>query len=383
MATGVAEQPGTAPTIEAPKQKRVCHTLAKPHGKNKVWCYGYGEERESFCSDCNHLTETVCEESSHQGTQATQAIQPFYSTGTDYVKSLFGVSETFAEDLPQDPVREIHALSNEVLFPIGEKCLREVCDDIIILSEIRSRFQGHSNILGYVNWKDFVAKNSKYSIRTVQKRLNEVNGKDEKKANKNPGNKYTRPSPYTALAPTAPTPATISAVGLKRIATAQQARVKDKPVKKSIFDKKVPKLTFGFLPRTMDIDKSKLKYEVWTPTLRFQCHGKNMDDVRRLAKTFGGDARRMEYSAAPYWQVDGYNTSIARTSKKELEYAATRTAGVVKDVELLLKGFQGMKSVAGISGLGKDLQVTTKKLQKVITVLKSADFKISVPTLEN
>jgi hypothetical protein len=30
--------------------------------------------------------------------------------------------------------------------------------------------------LGYIGWKDFVEKNSRYSVRTIQRRLNEVNG---------------------------------------------------------------------------------------------------------------------------------------------------------------------------------------------------------------
>jgi hypothetical protein len=125
-----------------------------------------------------------CEKPSHT---------PFYSTATDYVKGLLGVSETFSEDFPQDPVREIHNLTDEELFRVGEKCLREITDDIIVLSEIRARFgKRGGTILGYNGWKDFVARNSKYSIRTVQNRLAEVRGKDASKVNKITGNRYTR-----------------------------------------------------------------------------------------------------------------------------------------------------------------------------------------------
>ena len=88
--------------------------------------------------------------------------------------------------LSSDIVRQVAALSNEELFPLGEKALHDVADDIVVLAEIRNRFfyrKGFS-ILGYSGWKDFVEKNSRYSIRTIQNRLAAVNGKDVSKINK-------------------------------------------------------------------------------------------------------------------------------------------------------------------------------------------------------
>jgi hypothetical protein len=153
--------------------------------------------------------------------------------------------------------------------------------------------------------------------------------------------------------------------------TDEKPKAKTKPAKKTIFDRKAPKLDYGFLPRTVDIDKSQLKYEIWTPTMRFICHGKNIEDARRLAKRFDGEARRD-------------NTYRECTPIKTLNRAAESTKYTVTSLEKLLKTFQGMKGdVAGIIGLGKGLKVTIKELEKTIQVLKSADFKITVPILGN
>lgn len=82
------------------------------------------------------------------------------------------------------------------LFTWGEKALKDVADDIIVLDEIRNRFLARKNqkapILGYTSWGDFVDRNSRFSIRTIQKRLAEVHGKDESKVNLTTGNMYTR-----------------------------------------------------------------------------------------------------------------------------------------------------------------------------------------------
>jgi len=97
-----------------------------------------------------------------------------------------GLLSTKIQGLPF--VEQVAAMSNAELIPLGEKALHDIADNIIVLTEIRRRFgnkQGtvHSAILGYQCWKDFVEKNSWYSLRTVQRRLNEVNGKDETKVN--------------------------------------------------------------------------------------------------------------------------------------------------------------------------------------------------------
>jgi hypothetical protein len=87
--------------------------------------------------------------------------------------------------MSQDVVAKYHALSNEDLFPLGEKALKDIADDIIVLYEIRQRFYAAkgSPLLGYQNWREFVERNSKYSIRTIQNRIAEVQGKDESKVN--------------------------------------------------------------------------------------------------------------------------------------------------------------------------------------------------------
>jgi hypothetical protein len=75
-------------------------------------------------------------------------------------------------------------LTDDELFPLGEKALHDVADDIIVLNEIRNRFRLKGSMRGYSGWKDFVDRNSRYSIKTIQRRLQEVNGKDESKANR-------------------------------------------------------------------------------------------------------------------------------------------------------------------------------------------------------
>ena len=59
---------------------------------------------------------------------------------------------------------------------MGVKALGDIADDILVLDEIRQRFRKGRAIEGYANWTEFVEKNSKYGIRTIQKRLNQVNG---------------------------------------------------------------------------------------------------------------------------------------------------------------------------------------------------------------
>jgi hypothetical protein len=82
--------------------------------------------------------------------------------------------------------REIYYrnLANEELFPMGERAFTEIADNLIALAEIRYRFKRDGALMGYSGWLEFVEKNSRLGIRTIQRRLSEINGKDESKANK-------------------------------------------------------------------------------------------------------------------------------------------------------------------------------------------------------
>ena len=101
------------------------------------------------------------------------------------INSLFGTSAGWRDALPTEVVQHVKSLSNEELFPMGEAALRDIADNLVILAEIRDRFHyAKGSLMGYANWKEFVAKNSAYSIRTIQRRLNEATGtKDETKVN--------------------------------------------------------------------------------------------------------------------------------------------------------------------------------------------------------
>ena len=99
------------------------------------------------------------------------------------LKGFLGVSAETVSAMDQTVVEKYKVMSNAELFAIGEKALGDIADDIIALDEIRNRFRKGHAILGYANWKDFVQRNSKYSLRTAQRRLSEKNGKDESKVN--------------------------------------------------------------------------------------------------------------------------------------------------------------------------------------------------------
>jgi hypothetical protein len=133
------------------------------------------------------LPSIIAEILGESGTEAAVTIKPdatfvAYPNPNAAIKGLLG---TNIEGLPSDILQEVAALSNEQLFPLGEKALRDVADDIVVLAEIRSRFcraKGRA-IIGYQCWKEFVERNSRYGIRTIQRRLNEVHGRDESKVN--------------------------------------------------------------------------------------------------------------------------------------------------------------------------------------------------------
>jgi len=114
---------------------------------------------------------------------ATNVASP--DAGNNSIKRLFGVSDEFRTALPEDSVSYVQGLSNEELFPLGEKALRDIADDLVVLCEIRQRFYAAkvTQILGYDSFRQFVEKNSAYSVRTIQRRLSEVNGKDQTRIN--------------------------------------------------------------------------------------------------------------------------------------------------------------------------------------------------------
>lgn len=113
------------------------------------------------------------------------------------VKGFLGTTGEIITSMPNDPVGYVKGLTDTELFSLGEKALRDIADDIIILDEIRNRFRAANGaaILGYQNWREFVERNSRYSVRTIQNRLAEKNGKDISKVNVVTGNQHTRNSP--------------------------------------------------------------------------------------------------------------------------------------------------------------------------------------------
>jgi hypothetical protein len=137
------------------------------------------------------------------------------SEALNRTKGFLGTSEemtSVAETLAPHSVEWVRSLSDNELLPLGEKALHDIADDILVLDEIRQRFRKTPNILGYNGWRDFVEKNSCYSIRTIQRRLSEKNGKEESKTNIVTGNMYTRPKPTPTVEVPAETLAALTAV---------------------------------------------------------------------------------------------------------------------------------------------------------------------------
>jgi hypothetical protein len=135
---------------------------------------------------------------------STEAATEAALNANNRVKGFLGVVGEIVPSFPADPVKHVKALTNEELFPIGEKALHDIVDDIIVLDEIRTRFRQAKGcpILGYASFGEFVERNSRYSIRTIQNRLAEVRGKDLTKVNVLTGNQHTRvPEPSIAVEP--------------------------------------------------------------------------------------------------------------------------------------------------------------------------------------
>ena len=80
-----------------------------------------------------------------------------------------------AEVVAPKTVEWVRSLTDAEIIPMGIKALGDIADDILVLDEIRQRFH-RGAIAPYAGWKDFIKKHSKYSLRTVQRRLNEVHG---------------------------------------------------------------------------------------------------------------------------------------------------------------------------------------------------------------
>ena len=127
--------------------------------------------------------------------EATNRVKGFLGAGAEEVTSA-------AQTLAPYSVAWVRGLTDDELFPLGERALQDIADDILVLDEIRQRFRTKGSLHGYSGWKDFVTKNSRYSMRTIQNRLAEANGKDAAKANLAPGNQYTRSAEPKPVAPT-------------------------------------------------------------------------------------------------------------------------------------------------------------------------------------
>src|SRR5438552_18309190 len=76
------------------------------------------------------------------------------------VKGFLGMTGEIVPSMPADPVAYVKSLTDAELFAAGEKALKDIADDIIVLDEIRTRFHTAKGkaILGYLSWKDFVEK---------------------------------------------------------------------------------------------------------------------------------------------------------------------------------------------------------------------------------
>jgi hypothetical protein len=71
---------------------------------------------------------------------ATGTADATIDAGTNSIKRLMGVTDEFRPALPEDAVTYVQGLSNEELFPLGERALRDIADDLVVLCEIRQRF---------------------------------------------------------------------------------------------------------------------------------------------------------------------------------------------------------------------------------------------------
>ena len=174
----------------------------------------------------------------------------------------------------------------------------------------------------------------------------------------------------------------------------------------TIFDKPAPKFSLGFLPRKNENKEMDKTYEVWTPKLRFLCHGTGIEEVRSALKEKfpGAEVRRH----APYAICcgvpknsqlhDGTNREIwmehtssgdygqrsLYSSTKQLELACWNTSVALESLKILRKGFEAVAKksieVEGVDGLN-NIKKTIGKMTKAIEQIEKLDFKIEVPKL--
>lgn len=67
-------------------------------------------------------------------------------------------------------------MSDEDLLIRGEQALGDLADNLLVLVELRRRFDTRGQIGRYTSWTEFVETHSKFSIRTIQRRLNKATG---------------------------------------------------------------------------------------------------------------------------------------------------------------------------------------------------------------
>ncbi|MGA8213088.1 MAG: hypothetical protein WB799_05815 [Candidatus Sulfotelmatobacter sp.] len=138
------------------------------------------------------IIETACDKLSHPEFEAQAEL--------NRTKGFLGgtLGEITAAAPPSTlSLAEIQAMTDEVLVLAGEQAMADIGDNLLVLDELRQRFRKGIHFKGYEGWSNFVSRNSRYSLKTIQRRLQEVNGKDESKVNINPGNQYTRPTPVS------------------------------------------------------------------------------------------------------------------------------------------------------------------------------------------
>jgi len=140
-------------------------------------------------TDQTDQTDARCEESSHPELNRTKAF-------------LGGTRSEVTNAVPVEGGRtlaDIRALTDADLIIAGEIAMQDIGDNLLVLDELRQRFRSGKTFTGYSGWQDFVARNSRYSMRVIQNKLAEFKGKDKSKVNAVTGNMHTRPiAPVTS-----------------------------------------------------------------------------------------------------------------------------------------------------------------------------------------
>ena len=92
------------------------------------------------------------------GTAENNRIKGFIGSAAEEVTQV-------AQTLAPYSVEWVKSLSDYELFPLGERAMQDIADDILVLYEIRQRFRAKGPMMGYTGWKDFVEKNSRYTVQ--------------------------------------------------------------------------------------------------------------------------------------------------------------------------------------------------------------------------